>query len=548
MTRRESPPPAPVPSRSSATSRSFGRVARAGLVGGATIVALGAASACLDRPVAPAEPRTSNTFSEKVSLTKIDKIDLLFMIDNSASMADKQSILATAVPDLVSRLVRPNCVSAELDANGQPKSTTPQPAGGCGPGFALEFNAIRDIHIGIVTSSLGGHGADVCIPGAVNTGVGQDDRAHLLTRGIDAAQTWRGTGFFQWDPDKDKDPPGSGFDGGGSAAPLVTPFTAVVKGAGQTGCGYEASLEAWYRFLVEPAPPDQVGKAPEGPGSTLIPSGVDDDLLQQRAEFLRPDSLLAIVLLSDENDCSTAEGVLPLQVTRFSGSTPEVPEGWEDLALNNSFDDKNQAPSGFLINYIAGQGALGTGAFRMKSGTAACATDPTSAECHDCFTAKGGADPSCRTLTPEEDNRTLRCWDQKRRFGIDMLYPVQRYVDGLREATIFPLHDRVVKTRVMKDQPPPDRYAATDLVPNPIFQDLPYLRFQELKARLTEGSIDQATFDAKAASLGDSKLTKGNRAAFPARRRHGVLRGDRGRALAGHRGGSDGPQEGLQNR
>ena len=38
------------------------------------------------------------------------------MIDNSASMGDKQAYLAQAIPDLLSRLVTPNC----LDVNGNP--------------------------------------------------------------------------------------------------------------------------------------------------------------------------------------------------------------------------------------------------------------------------------------------------------------------------------------------------------------------------------------------------------------------------------------------
>jgi hypothetical protein len=28
----------------------------------------------------------------------------------------------------------------------------------------------------------------------------------------------------------------------------------MVVGAGQIGCGYEAQLESWYRFLVDPTP------------------------------------------------------------------------------------------------------------------------------------------------------------------------------------------------------------------------------------------------------------------------------------------------------
>src|SRR6266536_2613662 len=51
-----------------------------------------------------------------VSATRISgpvkKLDLLLMIDNSASMADKHMILAQVVPDLVNRLVNPVCIDA----------------------------------------------------------------------------------------------------------------------------------------------------------------------------------------------------------------------------------------------------------------------------------------------------------------------------------------------------------------------------------------------------------------------------------------------------
>src|SRR5688572_6462641 len=51
---------------------------------------LGVASACLDRPIGSPEPVTTNIFVDKITQTSVDKIDLLFMIDNSISMSDKQ--------------------------------------------------------------------------------------------------------------------------------------------------------------------------------------------------------------------------------------------------------------------------------------------------------------------------------------------------------------------------------------------------------------------------------------------------------------------------
>src|SRR5580658_6204472 len=53
----------------------------------------------------------SATFTTALAYGAITKVDLLFDIDNSASMGDKQFYLEQAVPDLVNRLVNPQCVN-----------------------------------------------------------------------------------------------------------------------------------------------------------------------------------------------------------------------------------------------------------------------------------------------------------------------------------------------------------------------------------------------------------------------------------------------------
>ena len=92
-------------------------VVRAGLAGLASVGIVAAlSSGCLDRPVSPASPNTTNISIDEVKSTAVDKIDLLFMVDNSQSMADKQKILADAVPELVRRLVTPVCVDSQTQA------------------------------------------------------------------------------------------------------------------------------------------------------------------------------------------------------------------------------------------------------------------------------------------------------------------------------------------------------------------------------------------------------------------------------------------------
>ena len=114
---------------------------------------------CVSRPLAEVSPTTSNLFVDQIEQTAIDKIDLLFMIDSSSSMSDKQEILKDAVPVLLSRLVTPICV----DGAGKPTGVNALANGRCPDQRGQpEFSPIGDIHIGVVSSSLGAHGGQQC--------------------------------------------------------------------------------------------------------------------------------------------------------------------------------------------------------------------------------------------------------------------------------------------------------------------------------------------------------------------------------------------------
>ena len=334
---------------------------------------------------------------------KVSKVDLLFMIDNSASTADKQKILAAAVPDLVERLTNPACV----DSNTRAQVGTVAPGESCRdffPGSEREFDPIVDMHIGVITSSLGGHGADSCsnVP-TQNWNPRQEDMAHLITRGKDESgvaltvDTYQGRGFLNWDPTGTKSSP----PGESDINRLKTNFTYMVRGADQDGCGFEASLEAWYRFLVDPAPYERMVPVPCYDGDTSNQcrgrDGVDQVVLTQRRDFLRPDSQVGIIMLTDENDCSVM--------------------------------DERQF-------FLALQALDGTGSFHLAHGTNACLNDPWDENCKSCWEVSAAEFPECGSgwANPEKDDTlNLRCFEQKRRFGIDFLYPVRRYVDGLSD-------------------------------------------------------------------------------------------------------------------
>src|SRR5262249_48915201 len=137
---------------------------------------------CLDRPVcSTCQPVTTNIFVDTLTQKQVDKIDLLLMIDNSLSLADKQKVLQTAVPNLLQKMVSPNCV----DSQGVPnKGATPaDPLAQCPSPLVREFTPIRDIHVGIVTSSLGGHGSTTVCAGNDSGSLGdqeQNDHGWLI--------------------------------------------------------------------------------------------------------------------------------------------------------------------------------------------------------------------------------------------------------------------------------------------------------------------------------------------------------------------------------
>lgn len=354
------------------------------------------------------------------------RMDIVFEIDNSRSMADKQEVLSLVISKLIESLAHPPCV----DAAGKPIPNQPADplSCDCPAGSSRLHTPITDMHIGVISSSIGGHGADscpnsdlfTCSNGQPNTS--NNDKGHLLSRKDPCAAgvipTYENRGFLNWDPLQQNMPAGSS-----DLAALGTAFKDMVLGVGQIGCGYESQLEAWYRFLVQPDPYDTISLV----NGVFTPAGSDQVLLQQRADFLRPDSVLAIFMLTDENDCSTKE----------FGQFPYV----------------NQIKNG-----------NGT-QFHLPRPRAECAVNPNDPCCKSCGQPLGNCppDPTCLDmngniipLTDTEDPTNLRCFEQKRRFGIDFMYPIDRYTAGLTQTMVPDSSGQLVNNPIYSDLNPAD--------------------------------------------------------------------------------------------
>jgi hypothetical protein len=227
----------------------------------------------------------------------------------------------------------------------------------------------------------------------------------------------------------------------------LTEFRNFVATATELGCGNEMTLEAWYRFLVDPKPPTDVapalgtdGKQSSGPD---LRGPVDQNILDQRKAFLRPDSLVAVVMLSDENDCSMRDNTY----------------GWVAMTFANGF--------------------------RMWRGSSICETNPNDPCCYSCM-LDNLASPECKALdtacvqgnaaaklSAAEDDLNVRCRSMKQRFGYDFLFPANRYVNALTKLQLCPDQDygdldcdcTEAKTQGIACNP-------GTAVPNPLYQNL----------------------------------------------------------------------------
>ena len=95
-----------------------------------------------------------------------------------------------------------------------------------------------------------------------------------------------------------------------------------------------------YHFLIEPMPYAKAevkctfGISGDACGSNKIEvTGLDEELLAQRKAFLRADSLLAVVVLSDENDASLKPA--GLNWLPWGSANAKMLPGWAACAAAN---------------------------------------------------------------------------------------------------------------------------------------------------------------------------------------------------------------------
>ena len=205
------------------------------------VVAFMATGGCLDRKLRPLIPCTVSGVVQNVPISRIDKVDLLFVIDNSSSMAQEQMKINVQIPRLVNILIDGDDVA--------------------NPGTLEPFPPVNSLKVGVVTTNMG---LGAAVPGApTNCGV-QGDNGQLQNSGPACTTSDSSAISYQFD------------NGVSNQAEFVTDVQCVTN-QGTQGCGFEKQLDATAAAFTNGG----------------------------NAGFLRSDALLAVVLVTDEEDCST---------------------------------------------------------------------------------------------------------------------------------------------------------------------------------------------------------------------------------------------------
>jgi hypothetical protein len=210
-----------------------------------------------DLQVPKPNPQQETDFSILVSPER--SVDILFMIDNSPSMDPKQKALAENFPKMIERLQ------------------------------ALE-GGLPDVHIGVVSSDMGAGGGEAggnCSVVLGNQGIlwgndpdkdpGVDNNKYATVKNIESGCGLNsGARWLQDIRNKDGIARDKNYTGD-----LTKVFSCLAKAVGVGGCGYEHQLQS-VRVALNPA----------------------DNINPQNFKFLRPKAFLAVVLITDEDDCS----------------------------------------------------------------------------------------------------------------------------------------------------------------------------------------------------------------------------------------------------
>lgn len=213
---------------------------------GMAAIGLSLLAGCPDRTISEVNPQQGRVEFKDIPITVNRNIDILFVIDDSPSMADKQANLAANFPNFINVL---NTIEGGLP----------------------------DVHIGVVSSDVGTKATQDAAPGPAIGSIGQGgcsgtgDSGNLQITGAPVQGTFISDIKLS-----------SGMRQTNYTGDLATVFGQMAR-VGAGGCGFEQHLESMRRALNNNT---------------------------ANAGFLRPDAFLAVIFIADEDDCSMSKSAL----------------------------------------------------------------------------------------------------------------------------------------------------------------------------------------------------------------------------------------------
>ncbi len=205
--------------------------------------------ACASHPLTQPQPAPEQQTDIYISVAPNRLLDLVFMVDNSPSMAPKQAKMNAQFPKLIEALRDPN------------------------------DGTLPDLRVALIDSDLGTGGAYndglSCAPNTENGGSAWGDSGKFMMVGATAC------GVNSPDAKWLEYTKGQAINYSGDINQV---FACLATNLGTAGCGEEHQLQAFEWALVA--------------------KGVGND--DQQKNFLRAQAYLGLVFLSDEDDCSAA--------------------------------------------------------------------------------------------------------------------------------------------------------------------------------------------------------------------------------------------------
>jgi hypothetical protein len=201
------------------------------------------------------------------------QIDLLLMVDNSNTMKEEQAKLRDQIPELVRGLLE----GVDIDGDG-----------------TIDYAGATDVNIGVVSSDMGLPGVPI-----VDGCLGLGDNGELIRAPRVATPSCSDLGPI--------DPPFLHYRDGHGDVTQIASDLACIATLGTDGCGFEMQLESALKalwpghdrslaFVTDPSSGfGEYGQA--GPGFA------NGGFVRDHPADL---SLIAIVLLTDEDDCSSS--------------------------------------------------------------------------------------------------------------------------------------------------------------------------------------------------------------------------------------------------